>query len=138
MRGGPLAAPVQVLGHLLHQRIRKARTNPPHIQPAVLRVRRGQQQRAEAGTAALGRGIADDRVFLAGQLLGLAPIIAATAAVRPVGTLGNDAFEVLLAGDPERLQPIALHMRAVGQMAGRRIRQDLLQRAACVRAAAPR
>jgi hypothetical protein len=124
---GFLAATARELcRHLAHQFVVEPAADAADVKPAMFGVGFGQQQRAEAGAAALGRGVADDREFVAGQLFGLAPVIPTAAAIGTVGTLGDDALEVALARQLVRGLAITFDVRAEGQVR-RRVGQQLLQ-----------
>src|SRR5690606_504244 len=125
---GRLAAGVlrQARCQLAQHLVAEAGAYPADIAPAMLRIRPRQQQRAETGTAALRRGIADDGELVAGQLLGLAPVVATSRPVRAVGTLGDDTLEVALDRQRDRLAAITRDMRTVGQVR-RALGQHFLQ-----------
>uniref|UniRef100_A0A1I7WBY1 PE-PGRS family protein n=1 Tax=Heterorhabditis bacteriophora TaxID=37862 RepID=A0A1I7WBY1_HETBA len=82
--------------------------------------------RAKAAAAALGGRVTDHGELVAGQLLGLAPVVAAAGVVAAIGALGNDAFKVLFASQAVGFVAVALDVRAEGQVAGL-ARQQLLQ-----------
>ena len=110
---------------------RKPGADAAGVDPAVLRVRPRQQQRAEARARSLARRRADDRELVALQALGLAPVVAAARRVGPVRALGDDAFEFLLRGQRERRRAfVAGDVRAVGQVRDRRLQQVFEQRLA--------
>ncbi len=121
------ATALDALADLADQLVREPGPHPAGVKPAVLRIRPGQQQRAEAGTAAFGCGVAHHRKLVAGKLFGLAPVITAAAVVAAVGALGNDAFEMLLTGQAIGLVAIALHMGTERQRAALPFQQGLQQ-----------
>ena len=83
-------------------------TWPTGASSAVLVI--GQHQRADAAAGLVRRQIAGDHEFLAKRAFRLHPIVAAAAAVRRVGALGDNAFEAHAAGVLQH------HLAGLGEM----------------------